>query len=121
EDPESWRRYSDAVVADALDVSNNFHGCRDETEIRRYGLLESENLETDIVDFEFELIQLIVLVDNVLGKRRLTLDERSCCVRNGSFCFVADQEQLFLQSTELTLIVFVRMFAIRHRKVHLNK
>src|SRR5262245_32177215 len=63
---ESPPRYIHAVVADTLDVSNNFQSCCDETEIRGYWLLESEDLEADIIDFEFKLIQLIIFIDNPL-------------------------------------------------------
>src|SRR5262245_61659001 len=116
QDLESAPRDIHAVVSDALDVSNNFHRCRDETKIRRDGLLEREDLETDIIDFEFKLIQLVVFIDYTLGKRRLTFDESSRCVCYCGFCFVADQEQLFIQRTELTLVVFICMCAVRHRR-----
>ena len=68
-----------------------------------------------IIDFNFELIDLIVFIHHSLGERWTPLDQRSCGISDCGFGPVADQEQLFLQASQLLFVLLARVFPFLHR------
>lgn len=70
------------MVADPLNRSIDLQGCDDETEVRGYGLLQREKIHHGIIDLHFELIDLRVARDDLLGQVGTALEQGRDCIRN---------------------------------------
>src|SRR5262249_23113821 len=73
-----------------------------------------KNLETDVIDFEFEFVELVVIIDNTLSQRRPSFDQGARRVGNGYFGHMADQQQLLLEKAQFLFVVLICVFPFRH-------
>src|SRR5205809_1778457 len=87
----------DAVVSDTLDIGNNLHRGCDETKIGRNRLLAGEDLEADVINLDFESIDLVIFINHTLGQRWPPLHKSPRGVSYGCLRFVADQQELLFQ------------------------
>jgi len=64
-------------IADALDVFDNFHGRRNKAQVACDRLFEREDLVAQLIDFNFQLVDLIIPADDFFGETRTPFDQRA--------------------------------------------
>src|SRR5262249_61674475 len=82
-DLECTPRDIDAIVADPLDVAHDLHRGRNEAKIRCHRLFARENFQTEFVNLDLELIDLIVPIGYALRQRWASLHERPGRIGDG--------------------------------------
>ena len=85
------------MISDAFEHRRHFCDRDNETQIARGGLSQRDDVDALAIDFDFEMIDLIVVLENLLGDFGITFAERIHCTFECLFRFAPEQENAIAQ------------------------
>ncbi len=95
EDAEAALGDVDGLIADALEVVVDARDGEDEAEVGGHQLMEREELDDAVVDFELELVDLVFFVEHALGELFVGVENAVDGLVDGALGERAHPEQAF--------------------------
>jgi hypothetical protein len=100
-DAEAALRDVHGLIADALEVVVDARDGEDEAEVGGHQLMEREELDDAVVDFELKLVDLIFFVENALGELFVGVENAVDGLVDGALGERAHPEKAFFDDVEV--------------------
>jgi hypothetical protein len=101
QDADAGLRDVDGLVADALEVVVDARNGEDEAKVGGHQLMEREELDDAIVDFELKLVDLIFFVKDALGELFVGVEDGVDGLVDGALGERAHPEEPFFDDVEI--------------------
>ena len=95
-DPDRSLRYVDGLIADALEVVVDAGYGEDEAQVHGHQLVQGEELNYAVLDFDLQFIDGVFLVEDALGLLLVGVEDGVNGLVNGTFGQTAHPEEAFL-------------------------
>jgi hypothetical protein len=101
EDADAGLGDVDGLIADALEVVVDARDSEDEAEVGGHELMEREDLNDAVVDFELKLVDLIFFVEDALGELFVGIENAVNGLMDGALGERAHPEESFFDDVEI--------------------
>ena len=101
QDADAGLRDVDGLVADALEIVVDARDGEDEAEIDGHQLMEREELDDAVVDFELELVDGVFFVEDALGELFVGVEDGVDGLVDGALGEAAHPEQAFFDFVQI--------------------
>src|SRR5947209_17371191 len=91
------------MIGDAFEEGSDLRHRDDEAQVARRRLPERNRVYAETINFDFELIYLVVVSENLLSRRRVTLHERVHRALQRRLRLAAQEQHAVAQSIKLTI------------------
>src|SRR5438045_3911332 len=99
----SYARDVAGMIGDAFEEGSDFRHRDDEAQVARRRLPERNRVYAETINFDFELIYLVVVSENLFSRRRVTLHERVHRALQRRLRLAAQEQHAVAQSIKLTI------------------